>query len=131
MNVGVQETTYRAEGGTNLSAVTNIGLGIALDANGRAVLAGAAGADFVGGLMDGGRAAGEPVRVAYGGIVRAIAGGALNEGDFLTTEAGGRFVQATVADTYCGKCVQRGGAADLDVFDMLLVHGVGSTAAAP
>lgn len=123
--------TLRAAAATDLSAATNLGLGAAQDTDGRIVLAGANGRNGVGVITDTPRAAGQPVTLAVLGTVRARAGGALDEGDWVTTEAGGGFVIADEGDDVWGRCIQRGGAADGDLFDLLLVPSGGSTAPQP
>ena len=124
-------TTFRAAAATNLSAQANVGLGVALDTDGRLVLAGANGRDRVGILVDGGRAAGDPCLVAISGLCRAQAGGAIVEGDYVTSEAGGGMVVADEADDLFGICVQRTDVADGQMFDLLLSLSGGSTAPQP
>ncbi len=120
--------TMRAAAATDLSADSNIGLAAATDANGDAVLAGAAGADFMGVILDGGRNAGDNVTIGITGSFLCKAGAAINEGDKLTIEAGGRWIPASDAgDKLCGIAVQA--AADLDLFHVIIVHGESDGAA--
>ena len=95
------------------------------------MLAGVNGRDCIGLLVELPRAAGGPCGVATMGTVRARAGGAIDEGDYVTSEAGGGLVIADEADDLLGKCVQRGAVADGNMFDLLLSISGGSTAPQP
>jgi len=77
----------------DLSADANIGRGISLTGTGLGQIGVVDGADFVGVLLDGGLAAGDNISVQVGGVVRARAGGDIDEGDQCTLDASGEFVQ--------------------------------------
>ena len=93
---GANILTLNAEASTDLSANTQIGRGIGLDANGDAALlgAGASGLDAAGILVDGGIVAGDPVTIVALGSALCLAGaaGAANEGDYMTSDAAAGIV---------------------------------------
>jgi len=81
--------------GADLSAATNIGLGITT----AGTVAGAAGADLFGIIIDGGRDNGDQALVALpGNTCRGRAGAAFSAGDMLTTDASGRLIAANAAN---------------------------------
>lgn len=98
---GANIVTLNAEASTDLSANTQIGRGIGVDANGDAELlgAGATQLDCVGVLVDGGIVAGDPVTVVAGGSALCLAGaaGAANEGDYMTSDAAAGIVPVGAA----------------------------------
>lgn len=136
MNQEAGVITLRAEAATDLSGAANLGRVAALDADGRVVLGGADGADTIGIIVSLPRAAGGPVGIATAGVVRARAGAAINEGDFCTSEAAtGDVIPAAGGaasdDQIIGKCVQRGGVADGDRFDLLVSIAPGPATVVP
>ena len=117
----------------DISAITNHGMGVTVDANGLAAIAGADGADFVGVLEHGGSggAGVAQVSIATAGMsTRIRAGAAFNEGDMLTTDANGRFVQVDAAnEIICAKALQAATALN-NLVDALVMGGTPSASGA-
>lgn len=88
------------------------GYGYQVDASGKAVLAGAGAVNGV--IRDGGTASGDPVSVVPGGCgarMRVLLGGNVDEDDYLTTDAAGKFIATTTStDEVIGRALHNGAA---------------------
>ena len=110
-----------ATSAADLSADTNLGRALATGAAGTVNLAGAAGGDYVGILVDGGRRSGDEVAMQMDGLARCRAGGNIDEGDMLTSDANGQLVVASGAnDIIIGVALQD--AVSGDRFDVRLTY---------
>ena len=126
---GATIITLNAEAATDLSADGSRGLGIAVDAAGDAVAGAADGADFMGALLAGGRAAGDPVTIVAFGSALVQGAEPINEGDMLTVLAGGEFEQKDAdAEIICGIAIAAG--ADEELFWALITHAQAGNALA-
>jgi hypothetical protein len=101
---------------------SDVGKVVKLDASGDVVLAGAGetGIGILSGIVGSGTGAAASV-VGFGGAI-AIAGGAINEGDFLKADASGELVATTTDnDFYIGRAIVA--AADGDQFHVFVNTG--------
>lgn len=108
--------------GAALTTADHVGKMVKLDASGDVVLAGAGetGIGILSGLAGTGIGAAASV-VGIGGAL-AIAGGAINEGDFLKSDANGDLVATTTDnDFYIGRAIVS--AADNDQFHVFVNPG--------
>lgn len=93
----------------------------ALDANGLLVIAGAAVSAL--GVVYEEAVAGKAATIATAGIVKGSAGGAIDEGVPVTTDASGEFVAASAGQKYFGFYIGEGAAADGDIISILIDRG--------
>lgn len=80
---------------------------VALNSSSKIVLAAAAGADTIG-ILQNDPKLDEDATVKYRDVTKAVAGGAFNPGDRLTTDASGRVVVAAVGNTIIGRALTAG-----------------------
>ena len=107
--------TLNAAAATDLSPNANRGLIAVLDANGDAVLAGASGTgtDFAGAILDGGRAAGDPISIVALGSALCQFGAAADEGAYCGTAADAQLVVVAAANEMVVAQALQVGAADV------------------
>lgn len=97
----------------------------------KAVLLGASGVnvaganemEFVGFLQNAPASGGVCEIAANGGGSKAIAGGTIAAGDKLTTDASGDLVAITTGQTKAAVAIALTGAADNDIFEVLVLSG--------
>lgn len=65
---------------------------------------------------------GQPVTIALEGTTKVKVGAAVTPGQFLTSDASGQAVPATVGQKLCGQAIGAGSAAG-SLVEMLIVHG--------
>lgn len=114
--------------GADLSASTNRYKALLLATDGDVELAVANEMEFIGFLQNT-PASGEPAEIAgVGGGSKAIAGGTINAGDLLTTDAAGDLVAITTGQTKAAVARALEGAVDNDIFAVLVLAGTTHTA---
>jgi len=108
----------------DLSADANLGLAVALDTDGLAVLAtDATGDDCIGPLYEGGRFSGDHVCVTVKGPAVVRAGAAFDEADILRSNAASRWVQIDGVDDNFTALAFQASLADGNFVSALIIHG--------
>lgn len=103
------ELAHRDSDATGL--VGKEGYAVTVDGSADYALAAVSGTDFRGVCTSGGAAATDKCGAAIGYLPSLIAGAALTEGDFLTTDSVGRLITWTAGTTVIGMALESAGAA--------------------
>lgn len=65
------------------------------------------------GILQNNPVSGDACNVCYAGICKAVLGGTVAAGDFLTTDTSGRLVTATTGQLACAKAMMAGAVGDI------------------